>query len=77
VEEHDDRHHFRQAEASGAVALALSRREQSLFPEWFKELTEIVMSQKTGRISIERASFVLMGVLANSILRNLALSAHS
>jgi hypothetical protein len=35
------------------------------------------MSQKTGRMFIERASFVEMMVLANSILRNLALSSHS
>jgi hypothetical protein len=42
MEHDDDGHHFRQAEASGAVSSALACREQSFFPERFKELAEIV-----------------------------------
>jgi hypothetical protein len=38
-----DRHRRR-----GAVTLALTRREQSLLPEWFKELTEIVDVTENG-----------------------------
>jgi hypothetical protein len=48
VEHDDDRHLFCEAEARGAVALAFARREQSFFPEWFKELTEIVDVTENG-----------------------------
>jgi hypothetical protein len=48
VEEHDDCHHFRQAQATRTVALTLARREQSLLPQWFKELAEIVDVTENG-----------------------------
>jgi hypothetical protein len=48
VKEHDDSHHFRQAEARGAVAPTLARREQALLPAWFKEQAEIVDVTENG-----------------------------
>jgi hypothetical protein len=42
VEHDDDGHHLREAQVSGAVTVAAAADEPSPFPQWFKELAEVV-----------------------------------
>jgi hypothetical protein len=48
VEQHDDRHYFREAERRCPLSLARHIGQQSLLPEWFKEQAKVVYVTENG-----------------------------